>query len=155
MPLEKVYIDSTILSFYHDEREGLEAWVYATQHWWENERENFDCWISNAVILEIQDGNYPQKGKVIRLAKELPVLGTHAEIIPVSEYYIQNFLMPDEQYGDAVHLAYASFLNFDYLLTWNCNHLANAKKRKHIRVLNGKLGLGVPEIVTPLELISG
>jgi len=34
--------------------------------------------------------------------------------------------------------------------TW----LANANKRKHIRVINGRLGLSTPEIVTPLELFN-
>jgi hypothetical protein len=38
--------------------------------------------------------------------------------------------------------------------TWNCNHLANANKRKHIRVINGRLGLSTPEIITPLELFK-
>lgn len=56
--------------------------------------------------------------------------------------------------GDAVHLAYASYFNIQYLLTWNCNHLANANKRKHIRVINARLGLSTPEIVTPLELFK-
>lgn len=41
-----------------------------------------------------------------------------------------------------------------YLLTWNCNHLANANKRKHIRIINGRLGLSTPEIITPLELFA-
>ncbi len=56
--------------------------------------------------------------------------------------------------GDALHLAYASFYKIDFLLTWNCNHLANANKRTHIRVINTRLNLVVPEIITPLELFS-
>ncbi len=55
---------------------------------------------------------------------------------------------------DAVHLSYASYYDIQYLHTWNCNHLANANKRKHIRVINGRLGLSTPEIVTPLELFK-
>ncbi len=56
--------------------------------------------------------------------------------------------------GDALHLAYASYFDIQYLLTCNCNHLANANKRKHIRVINARLGLSTPEIVTPLELFT-
>jgi len=51
-------------------------------------------------------------------------------------------------------LAYASFYKIDFLLTWNCNHQANASKRQHIRVINARLNLPTPEIVTPLELFS-
>jgi hypothetical protein len=62
--------------------------------------------------------------------------------------------MPRVLKGDALHLAYASFYKIDFLLTWNCNHLANANKRKHIRVINTRLNLAIPEIITPLELFS-
>jgi len=151
---EKVYIDSTILSFYHDKRDELKSWIEATRKWWEFEMPNYDCWISDAVFLEIQQEEYPNQQEVIRLATILPVLESTPEIKLVAEYYVQNFLMPNDLLGDAIHLAFASFFNFDYLLTWNCNHLANANKRKHIRVLNGRLGLSVPEIVTPLELVK-
>jgi len=43
---------------------------------------------------------------------------------------------------------------FDERLTWNCNHLANANKRKHIQVINGRLSLSTPQIITPLELFN-
>jgi len=46
------------------------------------------------------------------------------------------------------------FYKIDFLLTWNCNHLANANKKQHIRVINTKLGLSTPEIITPLELFE-
>ena len=62
--------------------------------------------------------------------------------------------MPRVLKGDALHLAYASFYKMDFLLTWNCNHLANANKRRHIRVINTRLNLAIPEIITPLELFS-
>jgi len=56
--------------------------------------------------------------------------------------------------GDSLHLAYASLYKIDFLLTWNCNHLANANKKQHIRVINTRLGLFVPEIATPMELFT-
>ncbi len=54
------------------------------------------------------------------------------EIEEIVEVYITNYLMPKDVVGDALHLAIASFHKMDYLLTWNCNHLANANKKKHI-----------------------
>ena len=61
-------------------------------------------------------------------------------------------LMPQTQTGDAVHLAYASYYKMDFLLTWNCSHLANANKKDHIRRINAMMNLPTPEIITPLEL---
>nr|VFK39917.1 MAG: hypothetical protein BECKTC1821D_GA0114238_100750 [Candidatus Kentron sp. TC] len=71
-----------------------------------------------------------------------------------SQFYVSNYLMPRTLAGDAAHLAYASYHNMEYLLTWNCNHLANANKRRHIQVINARLGLATPEIVTPLQLFK-
>jgi hypothetical protein len=76
------------------------------------------------------------------------------ELEKIDEFYIDNYVMPRSYVGDAVHLAYASYYNLEYLLTWNCNHLANANKRKHIRIINGRLGLFTPEIVTPMVLFK-
>jgi hypothetical protein len=63
--------------------------------------------------------------------------------------------MPADPTGDALHLALASHHKCDFLLTWNCLHLANANKFGHIRRINTMLGLFTPTIVTPLELLGG
>ena len=68
-------------------------------------------------------------------------------------YYIEQKLMPAEAGGDAVHLALASMHSMDFLLTWNCRHLANANKIQHMAVLNGRLRLHLPVITTPLTLM--
>ena len=110
--------------------------------------------ISDAVIQELSNGNYPRKDEIIRLVSKIPLLPLAPDLEQVVEFYISNYVMPSSLVGDALHLAYASYFDIQYLLTWNCNHLANANKRKHIRVINARLGLSTPEIVTPLELFK-
>lgn len=68
--------------------------------------------------------------------------------------YVRNRLMPAEAGGDAFHLAMASVHAIDFLLTWNCRHLANANKMEHLRVINTRMGLSVPIVTTPLNLKS-
>jgi hypothetical protein len=51
-------------------------------------------------------------------------------------------------------LALASYHKCDFLVTWNCAHLANANKFGHIRRVNAMLGLFVPALVTPLQLLE-
>jgi len=63
--------------------------------------------------------------------------------------------MPSDPFGDALHLALASYHRCDFLVTWNCLHLANANKLGPIRRINGILGLNTPELVTPMELLGG
>lgn len=151
---EKVYIDSTIPSYYFDQRESLAVFIEVTRKWWSEMATYYELFISDAVLQELNSGNYPYKTEIMDFISNIPLLPLNQDIEKIVEYYIDNYIMPKSLVGDAIHLAYASYYNTQYLLTWNCNHLANANKRKHIRVINGRLGLPTPEIVTPLELFK-
>ena len=85
----------------------------------------------------------------------LPVLPIGPAIGEVVSAYMRHRIMPADPAGDALHLALASFHKCDFLLTWNCTHLANANKFGHIRRVNTMLGLFVPTLTTPLELLGG
>ena len=86
------------------------------------------------------------------MVQELPLLDYSTEMDSIIEVYIKNFVMPSDAQGDAAHLAMASYHGVDYLLTWNCTHLANAFKLKHIEKINLRLGMMTPQIVTPEQL---
>ncbi|AVQ70759.1 MAG: hypothetical protein ACK4YL_01445 [Microcystis sp.] len=135
---EKVYLDSTVPSYYFDEREALKTFTEITRKWWSEMSSYYDLYISDAVLQELTNGNYPRKAEIIHLVSRIPLLPPTSALEQVVEFY----------------LAYASYFDIQYLVTWNCNHLANANKRKHIRVINARLGLSTPEIVTPLELFK-
>jgi predicted nucleic acid-binding protein len=89
------------------------------------------------------------------LVRDLPLLPIEPAIEEIVESYIRHKLMPADPGGDALHLALASYHKCDFLVTWNCRHLANANKFGHIRRVNTMLGLFVPLLVTPLELLGG
>lgn len=76
-------------------------------------------------------------------------------VLEVVEAYIRHLVMPADPVGDALHLALASYHRCDFLVTWNCKHIANANKFGHIRRVNTLLGLFNPALVTPLELLGG
>ena len=151
---EKVYLDSTIPSYYFDQRESLAVFAEVTRKWWSEMAGSYDLLISDAVLQELNSGNYPRKREIVEFVSTIPLLPLTDDLEQVVEFYIANYVMPKSLVGDAVHLAYASYYDVQYLLTWNCNHLANANKRKHIRIINGRLGLSTPEIITPLELFE-
>jgi hypothetical protein len=100
-------------------------------------------------------GEYPTKNDALSLISTLPLVAVEEAIADIVQTYIRHKVMPSDPVGDALHLALASYHTCDFLLTWNCNHLANANKFGHIRRVNGLLGLYVPLLVTPLELLGG
>ena len=93
--------------------------------------------------------------KRLALVRDLPLLSIDTAIAEIVQAYIRHKLMPADPSGDALHLALASYHKCDFLVTWNCQHLANANKFGHIRRVNAMLGLFVPALVTPLELLGG
>ena len=76
------------------------------------------------------------------------------ELTALGAYYVQEHLMPADDLGDAFHLALATWYRMQYLLTWNCKHLANANKFEHIQVLNARRRLVSPALITPAQLLE-
>jgi predicted nucleic acid-binding protein len=113
---------------------------------------HYSCFTSDAVVNELESGEHPNKKEKLDLISDIELLDINYSVQDIVEVYIANFLMPKNDLGDALHLAIASYYKIDYLLTWNCKHLANANKRAHIRRINERLKIFTPELVTPLEL---
>ena len=84
----------------------------------------------------------------------LPLLSLNEDVTDIVTAYLARKIMPRDPGGDALHLAVAFFHRCDFLVTWNCQHLANANKFGHIRRVNDILGIGNPSLVTPLELLG-
>ncbi len=151
-----VYIETSIPSFYYEVRTepAMMARKMWTRTWWDQHRSRYTLVTSAAVLEELEEGDYPQKDEVIALIDDVPFIQIDPAIREIVETYIQHTLMPNDPVGDALHLAVASFHKCDFLLTWNCTHLANANKFGHIRRINTMLGLYVPILTTP-ELLIG
>jgi hypothetical protein len=151
-----VYIETTIPSLYFNRRTdafslAVSGW---TQRWWDERRSSFDLVTSVFARDELLDGDHPDKADKLRLLASIRLLPETDEIDDIVSAYIANKLMPADSPADAAHLAYASYFSCEYLLTWNCRHIANHNKEAHLRVINGRLGLTVPKLVTPHELLE-
>lgn len=156
MSLPKVYIETSIPSFYHEIRTDLDSLARKnwTQHWWDFKRTEYDLVTSEAVIRELEFGDYPTKENALALLEGISILKIHIDIMEIVETYIKRKVMPAEPAGDALHLALASYYGCDFLLTWNCKHLANPNKFQHIRRINVMLNIFVPTLITPIEFIE-
>lgn len=153
--MRSVYIETTIPSFYFDERQTPEAiaWRQATRLWWDQSRREYDLVTSSFVVDELEGAPNPKRDQALTLIADIESLKFPDGLADVIEAYIEHQLVPQDAAGDAAHLAMASLHSVDFLLTWNIRHLANANKFQHLRIINGRLGLSVPTITTPLMLM--
>jgi hypothetical protein len=71
---EKVYFDSTIPSYYFDTRESLAVFTAITRKWWTEMSASYDVLIFDAVLQELNAGDYPRKDEIIEFVSTIPLL---------------------------------------------------------------------------------
>lgn len=152
----RVYIETTIPSFYHETRPEPEIVARRnwTRRWWDEERHHYELVTSAAVRHELARAVARKGAGVLDMLAGVAQLALTAEVAAIEREYVRRKLMPAGFGGDATHLAAASYYGCHFLLTWNCVHLANANKFAHIHHVNALLGLMTPVLTTPLELLN-
>lgn len=107
----KVYIETSIPSFYYEERPepDMVARKLWTRQWWEQSGSYYSLVTSVAVLDELRQGTYPNKTAVLDLVNTLPLIPVTQEIVEIVQTYIQHHVMPQDPVGDALHLALASY----------------------------------------------
>lgn len=149
-----VYIETTIPSAYVSTRTdpGSLHRRDVTRQWWSRQLGSYEIWTSDNVVLELQQGEWPGQHEALGLIEPFGRLLVSSEVISVAERYVAERLVPAGMAGDAAHLAAACVHEMDFLLTWNIRHLANPNKLTHLMVINRRMGLLTPQIVTPETL---
>jgi predicted nucleic acid-binding protein len=153
----KVYLETTIPSYLvaRPSRDLVTAaHQEITRLWWEQRRKNFDLYVSELVLQEAAAGNEALAQKRLELLAPLPVLALTSEILELAESLVIEGPIPRKAAGDALHIALATVYGCEYLLTWNCRHIANAEM---VRVMARRVqqqGFELPSICTPEELLG-
>ena len=153
----KVYIETTIISYltaWRSPQLVMAANQEMTRGWWDAERHNFDLYVSEAVIQEVSAGDPAAAQRRLEAIQEFSALPITEEARQLAKQLIDNTPLPEKASIDAVHIATATVNGMDYLLTWNCRHIANATLRNSMGEICQSAGYVMPIICTPLELIA-
>lgn len=155
--MESVYLETTFIS-YLVARPSADVIVaghqQSTQDWWNKRRSSFACKVSQVVIDEVAQGDPDEARKRLAIVLELPTLAVTDGADLIAQAILAAGILPPHAVRDAFHVAVAAVHSIDYLLTWNCKHLANAQITRRIAVICTKLNYSVPLICTPDELMG-
>ncbi len=150
-----VYIETSVFSYLTARPSNdLRAMANqsATLDWWETQRANYNIFVSELVVSEASKGHPEASLRRLAVINDLPLILISEEVRGLAQALIENHALPQKAEADAYHVAIAVIHGIEYLLTWNCTHIANAHTRPKIEATCRRLGYEPPVICTPLEL---
>ena len=105
-------------------------------------------------MQEASAGDTDAARRRMEMLRDLPELEITEAVADLAKELVSNVPLPEKAQLDAVHIAVATIHGMDYLLTWNCRHIANATLRRRIESICGTNGYAAPILCTPLELME-
>lgn len=155
--MESVYLETSFISYLvaRPSRDLLvAAHQQTTEEWWTNRRSEFRNCVSQVVIDEVSVGDPVEVQKRLTIVSSLQPLEITEEVESLAQGIVAAGILPPQAVRDAAHVAVAAVHAIDYLLTWNCKHLANAQIARRIAKVCEKRGFRMPVICTPEELMG-
>jgi hypothetical protein len=150
----KAYVETSIVSYLTAVPSRdlvLAAHQQITRDWWAG-RGAFDLYISQFVLDEAAAGDAEAAARRMEVLRDTTLLDVSDEATALARKLLAGRAMPPKAQVDALHVAVATVHGMDYLLSWNCAHIANATMRGTIEAICRAAGFVPPVICTPLEL---
>lgn len=154
---KKVYLESTIPSYLaaRPSRDLIVAGhQQLTEEWWSTRRESFELYISQFILDEVSMGDRDASRRRLAFLEGIPELRINDSVQDLAAGLVLSRAIPKKAAQDAAHIAIATVHSMDYLLTWNCSHIANAEIIPVVREVCMSRGFECPFICTPEELMG-
>lgn len=155
----RVYVETTIVSYLVGWLSQRDLYVAAnqglTRDWWANERHKYDLFASAVVVKEARDGKPELAAARLELLNEVRLLEVTSDANELKDELLKQTALPRKAELDALHIAVAAVHGMDYLLSWNCKHIANAVTLPKVYAICRRSGYEPPFVCTPFELMEG
>lgn len=153
-----VYIETTIPSFLTARPSSnviVAGKQEVTRQWWRRRKGKYHFYVSQYVLDEAAGGDEAAARERLNVLDGIELLQVDDEVIRLTQIIMASGLIPPKAITDAGHIAVAARHGVDFLLTWNCTHIANAEILIRINYAVSEAGYFLPTICTPDELFGG
>lgn len=154
----RVYIETTIPSFLVARPSNnliVAGKQQTTRQWWDARRGQYRLCTSQYVLDEVCAGDAAAARQRMEVLENMPLLEIDDPVVNLARLLLDTNLIPLKSATDAGHIAVAARHNIDFLVTWNCTHIANAELLRKINYLVAEAGYILPTVCTPDELFGG
>jgi hypothetical protein len=156
MPKSSVYVETSVVSYlvgWLNQRDlGVAHNQQLTREWWSRRRSDFELFVSPVVIDEARKGDEALAAQRLEYLAALALLPVTATARSLAEDLLRWTGIPSKARLDALHISVAAVNGMEYLLTWNCSHIANAEILPKVYDVCRGAGYEPPFVCTPLEL---
>jgi len=153
-----VYVETSIISYLvgwlHPRDMIVAANQKLTREWWAGRRDSFDLFASKPVVDEAKEGDPDRAAERLQLLGEMTILEVTPAAVSLATTLLRETRIPRKAAIDALHISLAAIQGTNYLLTWNCRHIANASVLPLVYDVCRVAGHKPPLICTPHELIE-
>lgn len=154
---ETIYIETSIIGYLTARSTKnliIAGNIEITRDWWQNRYNDFDLYISQVVLDEVARGDAEIALRRLQILDGFPLVELNQAVRDLSKQFLLQSNLPPKASDDAVHIAAATVHGLDYLLTWNCKHIANAQIQKKLAQISANFGYELLVICTPYELLG-
>jgi len=152
-----LYLETTIPS-YLTSRSSRDLIVAGhqqlTREWWERRKGAVQLYLSQLVIDEVSAGDPDAARERLKALRDFPLLDITPEVTELASRIVASGKIPRKAATDAAHIAIAAVHGMDFLVTWNCVHIANATNARALAVICREQGYDCPVICTLEELMG-
>jgi predicted nucleic acid-binding protein len=155
--VDTVYIETSIVSYLRQRPSSqvvMAARQLLTNKWWDTERTNYELVVSQYVLDEASAGDPTLAAERMQALAGIPLLPNAPEITRIANEIMSRAILPAKAQVDALHIATVAHHRIQYLLTWNCKHIANAQILPRIHQVLTDVRVPIPMICTPEELLG-
>lgn len=155
---KKVYVETSVISNLtaRPSRSVIDlGHQVATCEWWDSCRGEVELYSSSVVDREASKGDAAAAALRKEAISKTKMLLVTEEAIGLAERLLQETAVPRTSFDDALHIAVAAINKMDFLVTWNCKHIANAATMPKIYKVCQSAGYACLLICTPEQMKGG
>ncbi|MBT7067152.1 MAG: type II toxin-antitoxin system VapC family toxin [Verrucomicrobia bacterium] len=152
-----VYLETSVISYLtgRPSRDLIVAGhQQITSEWWVKVLPSVDVFVSELVLDEAARGDGDAAAQRLARIESMPLLEAVDEVDGLARVYADALGLPEKALADAYHMALATWHGMDYVVSWNCKHIASGRVQRVLMDANDTMDLQTPILCTPEELME-
>jgi predicted nucleic acid-binding protein len=146
----RVYVDTSVIGGYFDDEFSADTQLLFD----EILKGEYKLVISDLTEKELVNAPERVRTLLIDLGVDFELVSVTQESIDLATEYLKEKVVGQTSVDDCIHIATATIIKVDLLVSWNFKHIVNIQRIRGYNSINIKNGYSTIEIRSPKDLIN-